>query len=253
MRQKNIVAICSGILGYEQAWLAVNLAHGLTLLKKNMLLFELNGSMQNMAAQLNFPVSEKYEKMLEGRLLLNNAVEKYVKGHFDLIYMGSGQNLLQSYPVGRLQILARDLQTVAQKYDYAFVNCSGENVYADNIFLNLSSYVIVQMKAGYSSMTAVYQKMEQIKKVCRDVRIFVVVTDALSTDEGLSTFRLLENAVSSLLNGNLHLLGIVHHDGRIKESFESKELLMNRYAVSDCAENVFTLARDFMKGTDDGI
>ena len=116
-KRRNIIAIASGKSGLGKTWLAVSLAHALSLLRKKTLLFDADLGLANTAAQIGLTDIEGLESVINAQKSLNQIVYSYDKGRFDIISGGSGLMKLSEMPIGRLQILGEDLSTIAEAYD----------------------------------------------------------------------------------------------------------------------------------------
>ena len=131
-KQNNLTVVCSGTQGIGKTWFTGVLSQSLSQKKQKVLLFDADGGISNIAAQLGLKQSDLYAQMLKNHITVNNAVIPYPKGHFDIIFSNPQKNILSSYPVGRCQFLAMDIKTLALNYDQVLIDCSDNNLKLKN-------------------------------------------------------------------------------------------------------------------------
>lgn len=240
--QGRIIAVCSGTKGIGKTWMATNLCHNLALLKKKMLFFDADCSVENIAYQLGLDCFQNFGGLVSGSLTLNNAVFSFDKGKFDIIAGRSGDNALKNAPVGRLQLIAGDLKYLAKFYDFTFLDCSNDMTATANAFFNVCTNIIVLVNADSASATAAYRKLEELKSIKPDTVFQVIVNRAFSFDEGLQIFKTLRNAADRFIKTEIKLLGIIRQDARIRDAVINQSLLLNRYPTCEGCADMLALA-----------
>lgn len=245
--KNHLIAICSGTKGIGKTWLAVNLSHGLSLLKKKVLFFDADCGIENISYQLGFDLKNSYKSILNGSTTINNIVLKSDKLGFDIIATNSGENLIASAPIGRVQVFAKDLFCFSKYYDYVIVDCSDDDIKTVNNFINICNTVIVVLNADLSSSESAYKKLEKIKKINPKANIKIVINRAISYNEGNQIYKTLLKAADEYINVDLSLLGIIRQDTRIRDSVLNKTLLLNRYPASEGAEDVINLSQRILE------
>ena len=247
-KKNNMFVVCSGTKGIGKTWFSFVLSQSISALKSKVLLFDADGGVENVAFQLNLQSSDLYAKMLKNKITLNNALTCYTKGRFDMIYAQPQKNLLGSLPVGRCQILASDLKTLAQDYDAVVVDCSSSNQALKNIFIQSADSVIVLVSPNLNGNIEAYKELEHIKKIAPKANVFIVVNHALSYTEGEQIFKTLIKADEQFIKTFPKLLGVLRQDGRIRDCVANKTTLFERYPVCESLADISNFAKILMSG-----
>lgn len=245
--KNHLIAICSGTKGIGKTWLAVNLSHSLALLRKKVLFFDADCGIENISYQLNLDLNNTYNSLLNGFVTINNSVLKYDKGFFDLICSKSGENILASAPVGRVQVLAKDLFCFSKYYDYVILDCSDDDVKNINNFINICNTVFIIVNADPLSLEGAYKKIEKIKNINSKADIKIIINRAMSYNEGNQIYKNLLKAAQTYIKINLDLFGIIRQDTRIRDCVLNKSLLLNRYLSSEGAEDIIKISQRILE------
>ena len=245
--KNHLIAICSGTKGIGKTWFAVNLSLALGLLKQKVLFFDADCGVDNIAYQINFDIKKSYTSLLKGSVTINNNVFKYDKGFFDIICSKSGENILSSAPVGRVQILAKDLFCFSKNYNYVVVDCSDDYVKNVNAFINICNTVFIIVNADPMSSEGAYKKIAKIKKINPKADIKIIINRAISYNEGNQIYKNLLKAAQTYIKTDLNLLGIIRQDTRIRDCVLNKSLLLNRYIASEGAEDMIKISQKILE------
>ena len=108
-RGKNILAVASGKGGVGKTFFSISLAHALTRMGKNVLLFDGDLGLANVDVQLGLMPKRDLNDVIRGRLSLDKVVQRYEDGGFDIIAGRSGQASLSALPSQRLAMLRDQL------------------------------------------------------------------------------------------------------------------------------------------------
>ena len=245
--KNHLIAICSGTKGCGKTWLGVNVSHCLSLLKKKVLFFDADCSIENAFYQLGISFEHNYNSLLSGLTTLNNATIKYNKNLFDIIGTKSGENSLFSAPIGRVQVLAHDLLCFSKNYDYVIIDCSDDDVKNVNSFINICNTILLIVDADFTSIENAYKKIEKLKKINCKANIKLVINRAMSYNEGNQIFESLHKASINYIDMDLSLLSVIRQDTRIRDSVLNKSLLLNRYPTSEGAEDLMKLSQKILE------
>ncbi len=245
--KNHLIAICSGTKGIGKTWLAVNLSHSLALLRKKVLFFDADCGIENISYQLDFNLKNSYHNLLNGSITLNNGIFKYDKGFFDIICSKSGENLLASAPVGRVQVLAKDLFCFSRNYDYVILDCSDDDIKNVNTFINICNLVFIIVNSDPLSLEGAYKKIEKIKKINPKADIKIIINRVISYNEGNQVYKNLLNAAQTYIKTDLDLIGIIRQDTRIRDCVLNKSLLLNRYIASEGAEDMIKISQKILE------
>ena len=251
--ENHLIAICSGTKGIGKTWLAVTLSNALSLLKKKVLFFDADCSVTNITYQLDLKNTKNYKSLINGNAILNNNIVFNEKAGFDIISSHPGDSVLSSGPVGRIQVLARDLFCFSKYYDHIVVDCSDDDVKNVNNFINICKTIIIIVNTDPTSLINAYKKIEKIKKINSTAKIHIVINRAFSYNEGNNIYENLLKASSDYIKVDLNLLGIIRQDSRIRECVLNKSLLLHRYPASEGAEDVFSISKKILEITNNDI
>ena len=246
--ENNLIAICSGTKGIGKTWLSVSLCNSFSLLKKKVLFFDADCSIENVAYQLGINCGRNYNLLLNGNTTINNIVYSFDKGGFDIISANSGENILSSAPIGRVQILAKDLFCFSKYYDYTFIDCSDDDIKNANAFLNVCKNIVLVVNADLISSVGAYKKIEKIKKINPNAKIKIIINRAYSYNEGKQIYDNLLKACEDYIKTDLELLGFIRQDSRIRDCVLNKSLLLNKYPASEGAEDIFLVSQKLLEG-----
>ena len=246
-KTNNLIAITAGAKGIGKTWFAYTLSQALSTLKKKILFFDADGGVENISAQLGFERIETYSQMLKGFVTLNNAVQFFSKGRFDIIASNPAEQILANYPTGRAQILALDLKNFSLLYDHVLIDCSNDFPVLKNVFLNTAATIILLVKPSLTGAEAAYKELEYILKINPLAKVFVVVNQAVSLAEGQTIFSTLATADEKYIGIKPKFLGVIKQDGRIRDSILNKMTLFERYNPSESLNDVLNVAQAFQE------
>ncbi|NUB16564.1 AAA family ATPase, partial [Azospirillum brasilense] len=117
LRGANVIAVASGKGGVGKTWFSITLAHALTKMGKNSLLFDGDLGLANVDIQLGFQPKNDLGAVINGDVTLGRAAQRYTEGGFDIIAGRSGSGTLAQLPSQRLSGLRNDLMELARRYD----------------------------------------------------------------------------------------------------------------------------------------
>ena len=192
-RKRNIIAITSGVGSMGKTWLAVTLSHALNLLQQSVLLFDADNGLLNVAAQTGLSSLFSLNDVLTSDITLNQAVASVNRRKFDTVFGDTGSNILESTPVGRLQILRDDLLLVAQDYDYLVMDLPASEKISLNI-LPADGNLILVCTNEPSNVVSTYKFLQDAAATECYKNMQIVVNHAQSYEEGLQTYSTLRRA-----------------------------------------------------------
>ena len=252
-QKNNIIAVCSSANGLGVTWLASALAQVVAAKHKKTLFFDASGGRNNIAETIGFKTSDAYQDILKGGQTLNLLAKPVAKCHFDVIAADPHQDTIETYPVGRAQILALDLKNFAATYDNVFIDCGRKNAALQNMMLSIASKIILILTPSTSDLTGAYAQLEQIKKIAPSAQLYVAVNHALNAAEGEHTYQTLCSAAQKFMSLPLNLLGIVCQDGRIKDCTLNKTTIFERYPLSNTIKSLSLMADCLQKDENNAL
>ncbi len=241
-KRRNIIAIASGKSGLGKTWLAVSLAHALSLLRKKTLLFDADLGLANTAAQIGLTDIEGLESVINAQKSLNQIVYSYDKGRFDIISGGSGLMKLSEMPIGRLQILGEDLSTIAEAYDTVVLDTGAGVKKSMRALAGLAAQILVICTDEPSAQTEAYGFIKIMAAQYPHSRLGIVVNQADSLAEGRRTYETVNKACVEFLRLSPPLMGIIRRDTRVRDAIRSQNTILSRYPTSEAASDVINLA-----------
>ena len=241
---KNIIAVTSGVGSMGKTWLAISLAHALNLLRKNVLLFDADNGLLNINAQLGHDDS-LLNDVIEEKIALHQAVYSVNKRKFDVISGLSGSNVLESTPLGRLQILCDDLWETAHYYNQVIMDlpCSEKIL---NTFLTAETKCILVCTKDPSNLVATYSFLQYMAEKYNHKNLQIIINYANSYEEGMQTYNILKRACENFIKHTPSLLGVVRRDTRVRDVIRNNALLFNRYPDCEAAEDIMQIARKLL-------
>lgn len=245
-QRQNVIAITSGIGSMGKTWLSVTLSHALNILHQSVLLFDADNGLLNVAAQVDLPKRTSLNSVLAGDITLNQAIISLNRRKFDIITGDTGSNILESTPVGRLQLLKDDLMTISQDYDYVLIDLPMLEKISSNILPSSSNLILVCTNEP-SNLVSTYKFLQLTAASERCKNMQIIVNYAVSYEEGLQTYNTLRHACEEYITQTPALLGVVRRDTRVRDAIRNQFLLLNRYPNSEAAEDIMQIARKILQ------
>ncbi len=245
-RNRNIIAITSGVGSMGKTWLTLTLSHALNILQKSVLLFDADNGLLNVAAQTDVSSLYSLNDVLASDITLNQAITPVNRRKFDTVFGITGSNILESTPVGRLQILRDDLLLAAQDYDYLLIDLPSSEKISFNILPTDANLILVCTNEP-SNLVSTYKFLQDTAATERYKNMQIVVNHAQSYEEGLQTYNTLRRACEEYITKTPALLGVVRRDTRVRDAIRNRFLLLNRYPNSEAAEDIMQIARKILQ------
>ncbi len=240
---RNMIAIASGKGGVGKTWFSITLAHALSLYRRRVLLFDGDLGLANIDIQLGMMPKYDLGSVISGAKTLNQVIQTYEKGRFDVIAGRSGSAGLASMPIGRLQILGEDLSTIALGYDKLLLDMGAGVEKPVRILSGMAGKIIVVCTDEPTSLTDAYAFIKIMTMQYPHSNICIVVNQANSLREGQRTYDILLKACANFLKITPPLLGIIRRDTRVRDSIRNQSSIISRYPTSEAAEDVLQIAK----------
>ncbi len=240
---RNVVAIASGKGGVGKTWLAITLAHSLARAGARTLLFDGDLGLANLDIQLGVMPKRDLGGVLAGNLTLNQAVDSYEDGGFDIIAGRSGSGSLANIPASRLQTLSEDLILLAAAYDRVVVDLGAGLERTVRQMTRSVGAVLVVATDEPTSLTDAYAFIKVILMERPNTEIRIVINMAKTIREGERTYNTLLKACEGFLKVSPPLTGIVRRDDKVRESIRSQSSILTRFPNATAASDVEAIAR----------
>ena len=242
---ENISAITSGVGSMGKTWLAITLAHALSILRRNVLLFDADNGLLNTEVQLGLSAENSLNAAAVDKICFNNAVMPVTKKNFDIMAGIAGSNIMEEMPEGRLQIFREYLTITAKKYDEVVIDLPATEKIINHFLPPLKNLLLVCTNDP-SNLVATYNFLQNDMSLISCEKLSIVVNYANSYEEGLQTYNTLRRACEQYLKYIPDLLGVVRKDMLVRDAIRSHSLLLNRYADSKAASDVMQIARKLL-------
>ncbi len=245
-RTPDIIAVTSGEGSVGKTWLAITLAQAMNMQKRKVFLFDAGGGLLNIDFQMEIQNRRLLNDVINGELTFNQAIIAINRRRFDMITMAAGSDLLESMPIGRLQILRDYLLTTAQNYQHTVIDLLPTEKIIKHLMPQQMKLILV-CTAEPSNLVATYQFLQRPDICARCQSLQIVINYAQSYEEGLRTYNTLRRACEQYVSFTPPLLGVIRRDTRVRDAIRNRVLLLNRYPNSEAAEDVLQIADKILK------
>lgn len=240
---QKIIAVTSGKSGIGKTWFAIALAHALSLCKQKVLLFDADNGIENISTQLGLEFVAGMEKAIDGEMSLNQVVQNYDKGHFDVITRKVDSANLSELPIGRLHILGNDLCSLVENYDKTILDMNAGIEKEVRILSGMADNIIVLCTAEPSSLIEAYAYIRVMYEQYAKNKFMIVINQVDSVLEGERVFGLIKKACDDFLKIELYLLGVIRRDTRVRDAIKNKVSIISRYPTAEASEDVWSIAK----------
>ena len=240
---RNMIAIASGKGGVGKTWFAITLAHSLAREGTRTLLFDGDLGLANLDIQLGLMPKHDLGSVIAGSLTLNQAVDRYDEGGFDIVAGRSGSGSLANIPVSRLQVLAEDLALLGATYDKVILDLgAGLERTVRQLTHNVGTVLVITTDEP-TSLTDAYAFIKVTVTERPNVDVRIVVNMARSLREGERTYNTLLKACEGFLKISPPLLGIIRRDDKVREAIRNQTSIMTRFPNTTAANDVESIAK----------
>jgi flagellar biosynthesis protein FlhG len=246
-RGRNILAVASGKGGVGKTWFSITLTQALAKMGKRVLLFDGDLGLANVDVQLGLMPKRDLNDVIRGRLSLENVIQEYPEGGFDIIAGRSGQASLSALPSQRLALLRDQLLEVSEQYDVVVADLGAGVDRTVRMLSASATRTALVVTDEPTSLTDAYAFIKLGNAAGMSKNISIVVNMAASTTEGERTYKTLLKACENFLRLTPPLAGLVRSDPKVKETIRHQTPLLTRSPNSEAAEDVEKIARELWR------
>lgn len=239
-RANNITVVTSGNGSTGKTWFSLSLAHALNLSGRQVLALDADNGLSNYDFQITHRAGYYLNDVVDNSCTLNQAVNG-VRKKFDVITAKAGSDLLENMPVGRLQILGEDLNTLAKRYDNVILDVSATDKVLHNLIPD-GSNILLLCNSNPSNLVNTYKFLQNEVKSLIYNKLQIVVNYANSPEDGIQTYNTLQKACKKYIDYTPELLGIIRNDPCVRETISKHTLFLSEYAQSSAASDVMDIA-----------
>jgi flagellar biosynthesis protein FlhG len=236
--QERLITIASGKGGVGKTWFAVTLTHALARAGTQALLFDGDLGLANVDIQLGLMPAHDIGNVIDGDVTLDDAIQKYAEGGFDIIAGRSGSGALAGLERPRLTQLRGQLVGLTDRYDRVVVDLGAGVETAVRILGNSGGIVLTVTTDEPTSLTDAYAFIKVMNSQTPDADIRVVVNMANDQREGERTYATIRKACESFLKISPPLAGIVRADPRVRDTIRHQAPMLKRHPTSPAASDV---------------
>jgi flagellar biosynthesis protein FlhG len=242
----NVFAIASGKGGVGKTWFAVTLSHALADLGQRTLLFDGDFGLANVDIQLGLMPKCDLSGVVGGNLTLNQAVQPFDEGNFDIIPGRSGSNALNHIPANQVQHLGNDLAVLAASYDRVIVDLGAGIDRPTRQLTTKAGTCLVVTADEPTAMTDAYAFIKTMAKERPGLDLRIVVNQSDSIRDGERTYNTLRRACEGFLGISPPLAGVIRWDKRVRDTIKAQQPLLTHAPTCAAARDVVSIANSLL-------
>ncbi|MGB0670424.1 MAG: MinD/ParA family protein [Rhodospirillales bacterium] len=247
LKGRNILAVASGKGGVGKTWFSITLAQALSKAGMKTLLFDGDLGLANLDIQLGLMPKHDLGSVIGGRISLDQAVQHFDEGGFDVVAGRSGSGGLSNLAPSRLGMLGEELSLLATGYDKVIIDLGAGVEKSVRQLTGQAASCVVLVTDEPTSLTDAYAfiKVTRMDRPGADIKI--VVNMANSVKEGEKTFNTLKKACEGFLKFTPGLLGIVRRDTKVPDTIRHQAPILIRHPNAEAAQDVEKIAKELAK------
>ena len=245
---RNLSVLISGTGQIGTSWCALSLAHALNMKKKRVLLVDGNGNFSNIGSYLILQNSSFLEDYVKGKKTLNQLIIPYKNKNFHILTAKQGSNFLADLPSGRMQIMAEDLQILAENHDHTVIDFGTELTTKDLSLCQIADNILIMCSENSADLIKTFDLIKFINETRIDANYNLIINKVNSFEDGYKIYEELNKAADRNGLKCPDLLGIIRVDTRIRDTIRNKELLLSRYPTSEAALDICSIAKKLDPG-----
>lgn len=235
-------AVASGKGGVGKTWFAVTLSHALANSGQRTLLFDGDFGLANVDIQLGLMPKFDLSGVVSGKLTLNQAVQPYDEGGFDIIAGRSGSSALSNIPANQVQHLGNDLSVLSAAYDRIIIDLGAGLDRATRQLTSKAGVCLVVTADEPTAMTDAYAFIKTMSKERPGLDIRIVVNMSDSIRDGERTYNTLRRACEGFLGISPPLAGVIRWDKRVRDTIKHQRPLYESAPTCAAARDVDHIA-----------
>lgn len=242
----NVFAVASGKGGVGKTWFAVTLSHALADLGQRTLLFDGDFGLANVDIQLGLMPKADLSGVVGGNLTLNQAVQPFDEGNFDIIAGRSGSSALNHIPANQVQHLGNDLAVLAASYDRVIVDLGAGLDRPTRQLTTKAGACLVVTADEPTAMTDAYAFIKTMAKDRPGLDLRIIVNQSDSIRDGERTYNTLRRACEGFLGISPPLAGVIRWDKRVRDTIKTQQPLLTHAPTSPAARDVVAIAQSLL-------
>ncbi len=236
------IALVSGKGGVGKTNLALNLAYALHRAKQRVLLMDCDIGLANIDVLLGIAPKVSVEQVMTGEAEFEDAVVSVEAGSFSLLPAASGIEALKDAAIALKSSFLRQLNDVAQRYDYLLLDVGAGITETVQAFASKSALRVVVVTPEPTSITDAYALIKVLKTHHEVTDFHILVNQAESPAEEKATYTRLAAACDKFLGITVRSLGGVRFDQTMHQAVRRQEPLLKFAPTSPAGKDLIAVA-----------
>lgn len=209
------IAVVSGKGGVGKSNFSLNFSISLSKRGFKVLLFDMDVGMGNLDILMGASSDKTIVDYLKGNASLKDVI---MDGPEGIKYIGGGTGLSQIVQLDRLAMLAGELDSFLEEYDYLIFDM-GAGINADSLKFLLSVHgIIVITTPEPTAVMDAYAIMKYLHILDSKIPFHLVANRTHSVKEGYETINRLSDVLKKFLDRETFLLGILPDDRTVQQA-----------------------------------
>ena len=245
-RADNIIAVASGKGGVGKTWFSVTFAHALAKEGKKILLFDGDLGLANVDVQLGITPDHDLRQVIEGKVTLDQAIQKHAETGYDILAGQSGAGSLATMPIEDVIKLRDQLLSVAKNYDRLIIDLGAGVDRTVRVLASAAKNVFIVINEEPTSLTDAYAFIKLTHAAGLADTINIVVNEATTRQDGEKAFETLAKVCQNFLKFRPHLAGVIRLDKMVPDAIRNQTPLLTRHPNTQAAFDIEVLAKAFI-------
>lgn len=246
------LSIMSGKGGVGKTNIVLNLGYALHQANKTAMLMDCDLGLANLDVLLGISPDKNLHDLLQTGVSAEDVLVPIEDG-FDMLPATSGVPELVEMDEDMQDILFKKLVTLAGEYDYLMLDLGAGISHTALSFAALTQLRIVVVTPEPTSLTDSYAMIKVLVTQHGVKDFLVIVNQAMSAQEGKTTFERLAAACRNFLNIELRNLGFIHQDNMLVESVRRQTPLMKFAPQAQASKDINVLAGKVIRYRQDNL